>query len=561
MSGDATPGADRRASSSRCGSRARRADEIAGCAEAMREHVLRDQPDARATSSTPPARAATARTRSTSRPPRRSSRPRPARASRSTATARRRRRRARPTCSRRSGSTSRCRPSGSSSRSTSSASASCSRQAHHPAMKHAAPVRRELAARTVFNVLGPLTNPAGARAQVVGVYAPGDRADDRRGARPARTRGAPTSCTAPRGIDELSPAGPNLVCEVASGRVREYELDPRDARHPALRPGRAARRRPGDERARPSATSSAGADGGHRSGGAAERRRRDRRRRSRRRPPRGPRLAAERSTRAPPRAPRPARRVLRRGGVPRAVSGARHRTELHDPATVENLPAGRTVRCQAPADVDGWAVRFADALAAPGFGAIAEFKRRSPSAGDLRPGGDVAEVARAYERAGARAMSVLVDERFARHLGRPARGAGGDVDCRCSRRASSRTAERPADRRRGRRRRGAAAPARPRRRRPAAAADARGRGARARHARRGARRRGARPRDRARRARDRRQRARPLDVRDRPRPPARAARARAARPDRHRRVRDRDARPGRGGRARRRDRRSSSARR
>jgi len=58
-------------------------------------------------------------------------------------------------------------------------------------------------------------------------------------------------------------------------------------------------------------------------------------------------------------------------------------------------------------------VRFADALRAPGFGAIAEFKRRSPSAGDLRPDGDVASTARAYEAAGARAMSVLVDERFA----------------------------------------------------------------------------------------------------------------------------------------------------
>jgi indole-3-glycerol phosphate synthase / phosphoribosylanthranilate isomerase len=58
-------------------------------------------------------------------------------------------------------------------------------------------------------------------------------------------------------------------------------------------------------------------------------------------------------------------------------------------------------------------MRFREALSAPGFGAVAEFKRRSPSAGDLRPGGDVVAVARSYEAAGARAMSVLVDERFA----------------------------------------------------------------------------------------------------------------------------------------------------
>ena len=98
---------------------------------------------------------------------------------------------------------------------------------HHPAMRHAAPVRRELATRTVFNVLGPLTNLAGARAQVVGVYAPElvpTIADvlARLGAERAFVvHGA-------AGVDELSPAGPNLVCEVANGQVRRREIDPLD---------------------------------------------------------------------------------------------------------------------------------------------------------------------------------------------------------------------------------------------------------------------------------------------------------------------------------------------
>jgi len=96
---------------------------------------------------------------------------------------------------------------------------------HHPAMRHAAPVRRELAARTVFNVLGPLTNPAGARAQVVGVYAPElvrtiAEVLAQLGARRAFVvHGA-------GGIDELSPAGPNFVCEVVGGGVRVRNIDP-----------------------------------------------------------------------------------------------------------------------------------------------------------------------------------------------------------------------------------------------------------------------------------------------------------------------------------------------
>jgi anthranilate phosphoribosyltransferase len=98
---------------------------------------------------------------------------------------------------------------------------------HHPSMKHAAPVRRELAARTVFNVLGPLTNPAGARAQVVGVYSPllvpvvADVLASLGARRAFVVHGA-------GGIDELSPTGPNLVYEVVDGSVRRREIDPVD---------------------------------------------------------------------------------------------------------------------------------------------------------------------------------------------------------------------------------------------------------------------------------------------------------------------------------------------
>jgi len=96
---------------------------------------------------------------------------------------------------------------------------------HHPAMRHAAPVRRELGTRTIFNVLGPLTNPAGARAGVFGVYS----------AEVARTVADALAVLDARrafvvhgahGIDELSPAGPNLVFEVADGTVRERVIDP-----------------------------------------------------------------------------------------------------------------------------------------------------------------------------------------------------------------------------------------------------------------------------------------------------------------------------------------------
>ena len=72
-------------------------------------------------------------------------------------------------------------------------------------------------------------------------------------------------------------------------------------------------------------------------------------------------------------------------------------------------------------------MRFRDALARPGLAAIAEIKRRSPSAGDLRPDADPATLAREFERSGAAAISVLVDARF----------AGSPVDLRAARAATS----------------------------------------------------------------------------------------------------------------------------
>src|SRR5918996_339928 len=115
---------------------------------------------------------------------------------------------------------------------------------HHPAMRHAAPVRRELATRTVFNVLGPLTNPAGARAQVVGVYSSSlvrtvAEVLAQLGARRAFVvHGA-------GGVDELSPAGPNQVAEVADGHIVERTIDPLELGVPRCRPEELAGGMPG----------------------------------------------------------------------------------------------------------------------------------------------------------------------------------------------------------------------------------------------------------------------------------------------------------------------------
>ncbi|MFL5381318.1 MAG: anthranilate phosphoribosyltransferase [Longimicrobiaceae bacterium] len=96
---------------------------------------------------------------------------------------------------------------------------------HHPAMKHVGPIRRELGMPTIMNVLGPVTNPAGARRQVVGVSDPAlleliagalaELGHDRA----LVVHGEP-------GLDELSPLGPTEVLEVADGRWTRRTFDP-----------------------------------------------------------------------------------------------------------------------------------------------------------------------------------------------------------------------------------------------------------------------------------------------------------------------------------------------
>lgn len=98
--------------------------------------------------------------------------------------------------------------------------------AFHPAMKHAMPVRRELGVRTVFNVLGPLTNPAGATAQVIGVFSSAMAETLARVLVRLGTRHALVVHGA--GHDEIVLSGPTHCVEILEGRVRTKKLTPAD---------------------------------------------------------------------------------------------------------------------------------------------------------------------------------------------------------------------------------------------------------------------------------------------------------------------------------------------
>ncbi len=97
---------------------------------------------------------------------------------------------------------------------------------HHPAMKHAAPVRKELGMRTILNILGPLTNPAGAPNQVMGVFHP-----DLVGiqARVLKMLGSRHVLTVHGhdGLDEITITGPTAVAELKHDFITEYVIEPK----------------------------------------------------------------------------------------------------------------------------------------------------------------------------------------------------------------------------------------------------------------------------------------------------------------------------------------------
>jgi anthranilate phosphoribosyltransferase len=104
----------------------------------------------------------------------------------------------------------------------------------HPAMRHVAPVRRELGMPTIMNLLGPLTNPAGAERQVVGVADPATLPLVADALRQLGHRRALIVHGAP-GLDELSPVGPTHVFELRDGDLTEYHIAPEDFGFTGLR--------------------------------------------------------------------------------------------------------------------------------------------------------------------------------------------------------------------------------------------------------------------------------------------------------------------------------------
>lgn len=100
-------------------------------------------------------------------------------------------------------------------------------QNYHIAMKYVAPIRRELGIRTVFNIIGPLSNPAGAKMELLGVY---EEVLVKPIAKVLANLGVQNAMVVygKDGLDEISLSAPTVVCEVKNGWVRDYEITPEE---------------------------------------------------------------------------------------------------------------------------------------------------------------------------------------------------------------------------------------------------------------------------------------------------------------------------------------------
>ncbi|HYG78133.1 MAG TPA: anthranilate phosphoribosyltransferase [Planctomycetota bacterium] len=103
--------------------------------------------------------------------------------------------------------------------------------AHHPAAKHVAPIRKELGVRTIFNLLGPLSNPAGAKLQLLGVFEPALCSTFASVLQALGSRSAMVVCGAGPGgegcLDEMSTFGPTTVARLEAGRISVQQVDAR----------------------------------------------------------------------------------------------------------------------------------------------------------------------------------------------------------------------------------------------------------------------------------------------------------------------------------------------
>jgi anthranilate phosphoribosyltransferase len=246
--------------------------------------------------------------------------------------------------------------------------------AHHQATRFVVPVRRELAVRTIFNLLGPLTNPAGARRQLIGVS---DAAFLERMAGALARLGVDRALVVAGedGLDEVSASAPTNVVEVNGEELRRYVLTPREVGIDADVGEAPAGGTPAENAAVTRAILRT--DGGGERGGEAT------------------------------------------AGQPPACAGAGEHVSARAETVLDRILAEtrkeverrkreRPLPAVTPARAAGERA-FRDALAGEGIGVIAEFKRRSPSAGELHERPQLEEIVAAYERGGAVAVSILTE--------------------------------------------------------------------------------------------------------------------------------------------------------